>query len=62
MKLVSELIRDLQALRDRHGDIPVVTSDYCQETIPDDDAHATFQEKSVWDSEAGKRIDCIIII
>ena len=63
MKLLSEFIKDLQTLKEEYGDLPVETSDYnCEETIPDDDAHAVFREEFVHDSVERKFRDCILIV
>lgn len=64
MKLLSEFIKDLQALQDKHGDLPVVTvdSDSFAESIPADDAQSSFVENGAWDEEKNQNCDCILII
>lgn len=64
MKLLSEFIKDLQALQEQHGDLPVVTvdSDALAESIPEDDAQSSFVENGAWDEEKKQNCDCILII
>lgn len=64
MKLLSEFIKDLQALQEKHGDLPVVTvdSDSFAESIPADDAQSSFVENGAWDEEKKQNCDCILII
>ena len=64
MRMLSEFIRDLKALKSKHGDLPVVKADSsgAPETIPDDDAVCDFWEKGAWDSENQKQVDCIVIL
>ena len=62
MKLLSEFIKNLQDLKDKYGDLPVVTADgYCTECIHDDDSHASFCENGAWNYEDKKGHDCILI-
>lgn len=66
MKLVSELIKELQNLKEKHGDLPVITSDgngsLFSGHIGDDDTIASFSEKDAWDSEEHACKDCILIL
>ena len=63
MKMLSKFIKELELLKEKHGDLPVVTSDgYCNESIHDDDSAATFREKGAWDYKEQKCRDCIIIL
>ncbi len=64
MKLLSEFIKDLQALQEKHGDLPVVTvdSDSFAESIPADDAQSSFVEHGAFDTSKKTKCDCILII
>lgn len=64
MKLLSDFIKDLQDLKEQHGDLPVVAvdSDTFAEYIPDDDATCRFVEHGAFDTTKKIKCDCILII
>ena len=64
MKLLSEFIKELQELKEKHGDLPVVScaSDCFSEYIPDDDATCRFVEHGAFDTTKKIKCDCILII
>lgn len=63
MKLLSTFIKELEVIKDEHGDLPVVTADWngAQDTIPDDDSVCGFWKNGAWDSDNQKMCDCVLI-
>jgi hypothetical protein len=66
MKCLSKFIEELESLKEKHGDVPVITSDvsgdFFSGSIGDDDSIARFGEKEAWDWRERKIIDCIVIL
>ena len=64
MKLLSTFIKELEALKDAHGDLPVITynwkSDFFSGKIDNDASVATFGKDDAWDAK-DKVCDCIVI-
>lgn len=60
MKLLSDFIKELQALKEKHGDLPVVVdfSDY-RPTV-NDELEIGFSPKGAIDN--GSEVDCIVIV
>ena len=61
MKRISEVIKELESLKERHGDLPVVYADHENDftSIPDWDP--TFELTKVQDDSTGESVDAIEI-
>ena len=60
MKRISEFIKELESLKEKHGDLPVVTlSDDNITTIPDNDSIVEYWERGAFDD--GNMVPAIVI-
>ena len=62
MKRISEFIKELEALKEKHGDLPVVVdfSDY-RPTV-NDELDLSFSARGAIDHDTGTEVDCIVIV
>ena len=62
MKRISEFIKELESLKEQHGDLPVVTNDPDYgESIDNNDSYAIFKQKHAFEPSEIKYKDCIVI-
>ena len=63
MKLLSQFIKELETLKEKNGDLPVVTNDSeYGECIHVNDSYAIFKAKHAFDSTDEEYKDCIVIL
>ncbi len=64
MKMVSEFIKELEELKEKYGDLPVVMSSgsdsFCENI--DKWPEAEFSENGIWRSTDEEYKDCIVIL
>ena len=65
MTRVSEIIKKLQSLMDKHGDVPIVIDDTKRGYYPQVDIDGIdfvhFEPDSVYDTESTRRVDAILV-
>lgn len=60
MKRISEFIKELESLKEKFGDLPVVTqSEDDITTMPDNDSVVKYDERGAYDD--GNRVPAIVI-